>query len=112
MFRAELITVRFKPRLTLRFRPPRPMNRPTNENMDRALSLLALSLNHGHGANYDFFANSNTLGSPEEIDQDVRLMQAVQSSLNNRISIIISKRHSYLVMVRTELGRTRSANFE
>ncbi|KAG8983613.1 hypothetical protein FRB94_005445 [Tulasnella sp. JGI-2019a] len=109
MFRAELITVRFKPRLTLRFRPPRPMNRPTNENMDRALSLLALSLNHGHD---DFFANSNTLGSPEEIDQDVRLMQAVQSSLNNRISIIISKRHSYLVMVRTELGRTRSANFE
>ncbi|KAG9032691.1 hypothetical protein FRB95_001119 [Tulasnella sp. JGI-2019a] len=70
------------------------MSRPTNETMDHALSILALSLHHKHRLNYDFFA-SNPFGSPEEVDRDVQLMQTAQSNLNDHISSIISQRRTY-----------------
>ncbi|KAG8999922.1 hypothetical protein FRB94_005767 [Tulasnella sp. JGI-2019a] len=70
------------------------MIRRTNEAIDHALSILALGLDDKHRLSYNFFS-STTLGSSEEVDRDVQLIQVAQSSLNDRIPTIISQRHTY-----------------
>ncbi|KAG9032686.1 hypothetical protein FRB95_001114 [Tulasnella sp. JGI-2019a] len=70
------------------------MFHPINETIDHALSILALSLNDEYGLNYNIFS-SNAPGSSKEVDRDVQLMQAIQSSLNDCIPTIMSQRRTY-----------------
>ncbi|KAG8991068.1 hypothetical protein FRB94_012879 [Tulasnella sp. JGI-2019a] len=70
------------------------MNRPSDEAIDQALSILALSLNDKDKPDYNVFA-PDIHGSTEEVDRDIQLMKGVQSSLNDRISGIITQRPTY-----------------